>query len=125
MHEYIFTHSRSKNCPPHIPKACPPHKTRMCVTSRLCGARSGLPQKCTFKANPAISQSIRIEIEEFFSQVMLLAALPHRRYAQNDNTIMFCFPIHFQFTSTSEGGFTESAFNSNWLNANSVWIQLM
>jgi len=31
----------------------------------------------------------------------LLAALPHRRYAQNDNTIMFCFSIHFQFAFKS------------------------
>ena len=30
-------------------------------------------------------------------QVTLLAALPHKRYTQNDDTIAFCFPIHFQF----------------------------
>ena len=57
-------------------------------------------------------------------------------YAQNtvrphvlidyDEIIALSYPIQLTIRiHTSEGGLTEFAFNSNQLNANSVWTQLM
>ena len=44
-----------------------------------------------------------------------------------DEIIALSYPIQLtiRIQTTSEGGLTEFAFNSNRLNANSVWTQLM
>ena len=44
-----------------------------------------------------------------------------------DEIIVLSYPIQLtiRIQTTSEGGLTEFAFNSNRLNANSVWMQLM
>ena len=60
---------------------------------------------------------------EVTPQAILLAALPYRLYTQSDEMITFGFLIHFQFAFKSPR-FTEFAFDSNWLNANSMWIEL-
>ena len=58
-------------------------------------------------------------------QMTFLAPLPHRLYVQNDDMIVFSNPLLIRIQTTLEGGFTESAFNSNWLNANFMWMELM
>ena len=76
-------------------------------------------------------------IDKSFSELFTVNVLPHVVvYAQNtvrphvlidyDEIIALSYPIQLtiRIQTTSEGGLTEFAFNSNRLNANSMWMQL-
>ena len=76
-------------------------------------------------------------IDKSFGELFRVNVLPRVVYAQNtvrphvlidyDEIIALSYPIQptIRIQTTSDGGLTEFAFNSNWLNANYVWTQLM
>ena len=76
-------------------------------------------------------------IDKSFGELFRVNVLPRVVYVQNtvrphvlidyDKIIVLSYPIQLaiHIQTTSEGGLTEFVFNSNRLNANSVWTQLM